>query len=99
MYTKAMDERIKEFIKNEALIGTITILNGEHIKGKILYGLYLVVKTNINLYDIGFFNGDVCLVRGETLDNNLVIKRIKDQKEGIVDKNKISSADWITYKF
>lgn len=99
MYTKAMDNRIEKFIKNEAPISTITILNEQHITGKILRGLYLVVKMNINLYEVGFLNGDVCLVLGETDDDKLVLKRIEDGKEGIVNKDQVSSADWIPYKF
>lgn len=99
MYTKLMDDKVKYFIENTAQTGTITILDGEKITGKILYGLYLVVKTNINLYQVGFMNGDVCLVLGETNDGELVLKRIEDNKEGIVNKNQVSSADWVPYKF
>ena len=99
MYTKLMDDKVNHFIENTALIGNITVINGEQIYGKILNGLYLVVKTNINLYEVGFFNGDVCLVLGETLDGKLVLKRIKDNKEGIVKKAQVSSAEWVPYKF
>lgn len=99
MYSKAMDNTIKDFIENKARIGTITIIDGECVVGKILDRLYLTVKTNINIYEVGFSNGDVCKVLGETNEGKLVIKRIEDGKEGIVHKNQVNSAEWVVYKF
>lgn len=99
MYTKTMDNKIKEFIENEAKMGVITIINGEKIFGKILNNLHLIVKVNVNLYHEEYFNGDICEVLGETLDGRLILKRIEDNKENIISKNQVSSAEWISYKF
>ena len=99
MYTKAMDSKIKDYIENKAQIDTITILEGKHVTGKILYGLYLTVIVRQNLFGVGFMNGDVCLVLGETLDGQLVLKKLEDNKEGIVNKNQVRIAEWVPYKF
>ena len=99
MYTNVMDNRIKDYIENKAQIDTITILNNKYITGKILYGLHLIVSVRRNLYEEGFMNGDVCQVLGETLEGQLVLKRLEDSKEGIINKNDVKSAEWVSYKF
>jgi len=92
-----MKEKIKEYIMMQPNYINIINVNGEMIKGKYLKNIDIIVKININVFDVGFSNRDICRIIGETIDNKLVVKRLEDGKIGIVDKKQVSLPIWERY--
>ena len=96
-YENLMKNKIKNYISNQPICPTIAIINGEKIQGKYLENIDIIIKININVFDAGFSNRDICRIIGETIDDKLVVKRLEDGKIGIVEKNKVSFPIWERY--
>jgi len=92
-----MKNKIKNYINNQPICPTITIINGEKIQGKYLENIDLIIKVNVDVFNAGFSNRDICRIIGETIDDKLVVKRLEDGKVGIVEKNKVSLPVWEKY--
>jgi len=92
-----MKNKIKNYINNQPICPTIAIINGERIQGKYLENIDLIVKINVNIFNVGFCNRDICRIVGETIDGKIVVKRLEDGKIEIIEKNKISLPVWEKY--
>jgi len=92
-----LKNKIKNYINNQPNYINIINVNGKMIKGKYLENIDLIIKVNINVFDAGFSNRDICRIIGETIDNKIVVKRLKDGKVGIVEKSKVSLPVWEKY--
>jgi len=92
-----MKNKIKNYINNQPICPTIAIINGERIQGKYLENIDLIIKVNVNVFNVGFCNRDICRIVGETIDSKLIVKRLEDGKIGIVEKNKVSLPVWEKY--
>jgi len=92
-----MKNKIKNYINNQPICPTIAIINGERIQGKYLENIDLIIKVNVNVFNVGFCNRDICRIIGETIDDKLVVKRLEDDKVGIIEKSKVSLPVWEKY--
>ena len=92
-----MKNKIKNYINNQPICPTIAIINGERIQGKYLENIDLIIKVNINVFDTGFCNRDICRIIGETIDGKLVVKRLEDYKIGVIETSKLTLLVWEKY--
>ena len=92
-----MKEVIRKHIDNQPIYPTIAIINGERIQGKYLENIDLIVRININNFDAGLWNRDICRVIGETFDGKIVLRRLEDGHTGIVEKEQIKLPVWEKY--
>jgi len=92
-----MKNKIKNYISNQLICSNIAIVNGEKVQGKYLENIDLIVKINVNIFNVGFCNRDICRIVGETIDGKIVVKRLEDGKIEIIEKNKISLPVWEKY--
>lgn len=92
-----MNEKIAEHIAKAHLV-PFTV-NGHAYRGKHLESLHLIVQVKINVFESGFFNGDICTVMYEGEDGRLVIKRFKDGYIDMIDKKQLSFPTWGAYPF
>jgi len=97
--SKAYNERIKQYIQETPSDQTIIIFNGEKIIGKKFEDICAVVKVARNLFKEGFMNMDICYVLGETTLGQLVIRRIEDNRFGVVNKTDVRYPEWNSYEF
>lgn len=93
----AYQASVNNFIKNQPL--NLIRYKGTYINAKWLEGLRITVKVSQNLFDKGFFNGDICEVLAELENGNLWIKRLEDNHQDIVDKKYLRRAEWQKYDF
>ncbi len=90
-----MNERIKARIRG--IPYSAYPLNGESYQAKIIDGIDLIVKVNINIYDAELMNRDICRVVAHVDDGRLIVKRLEDGHVGIVGKDQVSYSDWVEY--
>jgi len=92
-----MKELIKTHIDKQPIYPTIAIINGERIQGKYLKNIDLIVRINVNIYQYGLFNRDICRVVGEAIDGNIVVEKLEDSHVGIVEKRQVDLPMWLEY--
>jgi len=94
---KKMKDKVKEYIAKQPDYINLININGEMIKGKYLKDIDIIVKVNINNFNTGFLNRDICRVIGETVDGKIVLQRLEDGHTGIVEKEQIKLPVWEKY--
>lgn len=95
--TITYESKINTFIKNQPFIQVR--FKGSDINVKWLEGAHIIVKVTQNLYNKGFYNGDICEVLAELENGNLWIKRLKDNHQDIIEKIHLKRATWEKYDF
>lgn len=95
---ECMVQRINEQIQRISILADLHI-NKEPTRAKWLDTFHIIVKTNRNLYDIGFFKDNICKVIAETEEKKLVVKRMEDNIYAVVDKKDVSYPTWGGYPF
>ena len=92
-----MKEVIRKHIDNQPIYPTIAIINGERIQGKYLENIDLIVRININNFDAGLWNRDICRVVGETINGKIIVRNLENGIVGIVEKRKVDLPMWLEY--
>lgn len=94
-YQEKSKNRTKEFIDKQPLMPIQ--FQGRSIIGKWIEGADIIVRVSINLYDQGFLNRDICRVLAELDYENMLIKRLEDGHEGIIEKKFLELPVWKSY--
>lgn len=92
---KTMNDHMSEYIYRSPSIYIPEL----QTRGKMLEQIDIIVKVNVNIYDVSFMNRDVCRVIAQLDDGNLYVKRLEDGQKAIIPKAKVSLPKWEKYKF